>query len=179
MAGLLNGYINKIAQKAVFCYASLMNDKDFLMKAIELAEQSVEAGGFPAGAIVVKDGKIIGEGLSLGFKNNDPTGHAETVAIRDACKNLNTADLTGAILYESLQTCTMCFSVAYWAGISKIVSATVKTDEMVRKQYYEGSTKPEEINKQNNRQIELVIVSELEEAALEPVRQWEGQGNKF
>ena len=154
-------------------------DKTFLLKAIELARQSVEEGGFPAGAIVVKDGKIVGEGLSLGFKNNDPTGHAETVAIRDACKKLETADLTGSTLYESPQTCTMCLSVAYWSGISRIVSAAAKSDEMAAKQYYEGSIKPEEINKTNNRQIELVTISELTEAALEPVKLWESQGNNF
>lgn len=101
------------------------------------------------------------------------------MAIRNACQKLGTADLTGATLYESLQTCTMCFSVAYWAGISRIVSAAAKTDEMVKKQYYEGSIKPEEINQQNNRQIELLTTPELTEAALEPVRQWENLGNKF
>ena len=157
----------------------LEEDKHFLLKAIELAKRSVEEGGFPAGAIVVKDGIIIGEGLSLGFKNNDPTGHAETVAIRNACKHLGTTDLTGAILYESLQTCMMCFSATYWSGISRIVSAAAKTDEMVKKQYYEGQTKPEKINNENNRQILLETISELTEAALEPVRQWEALGNKF
>ena len=157
----------------------LEEDKHFLLKAIELAKRSVEEGGFPAGAIVVKDGIIIGEGLSLGFKNNDPTGHAETVAIRNACKHLGTTDLTGATLYESLQTCMMCFSAAYWSGISRIVSAAAKTDEMVKKQYYEGQTKPENINIENNRQILLETISELTEAALEPVRQWEALGNKF
>jgi guanine deaminase len=154
-------------------------DRKFLQRAIELAMESVGAGGFPAGAVVVKDGEIIGEGLSLGFKNNDPTGHAETVAIREACKKLGTPDLTGAVLYESLQTCLMCFSVAYWAGISKIVSAAGKTSEMIEKQYYEGTTKPEEVNKQNNRQIELLVLSDLEDEALKPVQEWEKRGNKI
>jgi guanine deaminase len=154
-------------------------DEKFLLRAIELADESVKQGGFPAGAVVVHNGNIIGEGLSLGFKNNDPTGHAETVAIRDACKKLGTADLTGATLYESLQACTMCFSVAYWSGISRIITAAVKSDEMVKKQYYEGSIKPEEINRTNNRKIELVTIPELTEAALKPVKLWESQGNNF
>jgi guanine deaminase len=154
-------------------------DEKYLLRAIELAKESVKAGGFPAGAVVVKDGQIVGKGLSLGFKNNDPTGHAETVAIRDACKNLETADLSSATLYESLQTCTMCFSAAYWSGISRIVSAAAKTNEMVEKRYYEGSTRPEEINQQNNRQIQLETISDFTEAALEPVKQWEELGNKF
>lgn len=148
-------------------------DNRFLLRAIELAHQSVKEGGFPAGAIVVKDGRIVGEGLSLGFKKNDPTGHAETVAIRDACSRLKTSDLSGAVLYESLQTCLMCFSVAYWSGISRIVSAAEKTDEMVKKLYYEGSTRTEEINEANNRKIALVIADDLTDAALEPVKEWE------
>ncbi len=157
----------------------LEQEKQYILRAIELAKQSVDLGGFPAGAVIVKDGQIIGEGLSLGFKNNDPTSHAEIAAIRDACKKLGTPDLTGAVMYESLQTCMMCFSAAYWAGITKIVSAAQKTDDLVKKQYYEGLTKPDEVNSQNNRQIELVHASELEDAALEPVKAWEAQGNRF
>ena len=148
----------------------LEEDKKFLLRAIGLAKESVQTGGFPAGAVIVKNGEIVGEGLSLGFKNNDPTGHAETVAIRQACQKLGTADLTGATLYESLQACTMCFSAAYWAGISRIVSAAKKTDEMVKKQYYEGFIAPEELNQINNRKIELIQIPELEEAALEPLK---------
>jgi len=88
-----------------------MDDKQYLKLAIEQAKKSVMEGGFPAGAIVVKDGKIISEGVSLGRKLNDPTEHAETSAIRKGCKNLGSY-LDGAILYASLQPCIMCFSVA-------------------------------------------------------------------
>ncbi len=98
-------------------------DKKHLKRAIELARESVKQGGFPAGALVVKDGVIIAEGISIGNLLNDPTSHAETASIREACKELKTNDLEGAILYESLQCCVMCFSVANWAGISRIVSS--------------------------------------------------------
>ena len=98
-----------------------MGDKEYLKLAIKQAKSSVEQGGFPAGAVVVKDWKIISKGVSLGFKLNDPTSHGETASIRAACKKLSTVDLAGATLYASLQPCLMCFSVANWAGISRIV----------------------------------------------------------
>jgi tRNA(Arg) A34 adenosine deaminase TadA len=124
----------------------------------------------------VKDGKVISEAVSTGFIHNDPSGHAETVAIRAACNNLNTANLAGAILYESIECCVMCFSVANWAGISKIVYACKKTPEMVSKHYYEGNTDNEILNRENNRQIELVFASEFEQESLQVIQEWEAQG---
>ena len=149
-----------------------MSDKDYLKLAIEQARKSVEAGGFAAGAIVVKDGKVIAEGISLGRKLNDPTEHAETSAIRTACKTFGSY-LDGATLYGSLECCNMCFSVAYWAGISKIVYACRKTPEMVKKLYYEGSTDNKGINESNNRQIELVFIPDFEKDSLEIIKVWE------
>lgn len=148
-------------------------DLTFLKLALEQAEESVKQGGFPAGAIVVKDGKIISEGVSLGFKLHDPTSHAETSSIRQACKKLETTDLDGATLYASLQPCLMCFSVANWAGISRIVYGCKKTKEMVSKVYYEGTTDITEVNKQNNRQVELVYISDSERDMLGLIRKWE------
>jgi len=110
-----------------------MNDIEYLKLAVEQARKSVKKGGFPAGAIVVKNGKIISKGVSVGFQIHDPTAHAETVAIRDACKKLKTADLSGATLYGSLECCNMCFFVSYWAGISRIVYACRKTSDMIKK----------------------------------------------
>ena len=124
-----------------------MDDNGFLRLAVEQAKKSVNEGGFPAGAIVVKDEQIIAEGISLGFKLNDPTSHAETVSIREACKKLQTTDLTGATLYASLQPCLMCFSVANWAGITRIVFGCKKTKEMAKKGYYEGITDIYQVNK--------------------------------
>lgn len=151
-------------------------DKNFLQLAIDQARKSVREGGFPAGAIIVKDGKIVSEAVSTGYINNDPSGHAETVAIREACKNLNTANLEGATMYESIECCVMCFSVAYWAGVSRIVFAGKKTPEMVSKFYYEGTTDNKTLNKENNRQIELVFASEFEQESLKVIREWEEQG---
>lgn len=151
-------------------------DIHYLQLAINQAHKSVEKGGFPAGAIIVKDGKVISEAVSIGYIHNDPSGHAETVALRDACMKLNTANLEGATLYESIECCVMCFSVAYWAGISKIVFACKKTSEMAAKHYYEGTTDNQTLNKENNRQIELVFASEFEQESLKIIQEWEAQG---
>ncbi len=153
-----------------------MDDEKFLKIAIEQARKSVKEGGFPAGAIVVMDGKIVSEAISVGFKNNDPSGHAETVAIRKACKNLKTSSLEGAVLYESVECCVMCFSVAYWAGISRIVYAVKKTPEMVSKGYYEGATDNQILNEDNSRQIDLTFVSGLEKESMEVIQEWENLG---
>src|SRR3989338_8157580 len=149
-----------------------MTDKEFLQLALNQAKISVKKGGFPAGAIVVKDRKIISEGISIGYSLHDPTSHAETAAIRQACRKLRTSDLSGAILYESLECCTMCFSVANWAGISKIVYACRKTLEMIQKKYYEGTTPNALLNDHNNRKIETVFIPDYEKEVLDLVRKW-------
>ena len=150
-----------------------MNDKDYLKLAVEQAKKSVVEGGFPAGAVVVKDGKIIAEGVSLGFKLHDPTEHAETSAIRKACKTVGSSNLDGATLYESLECCNMCFSVANWGGISRIVYACRKTPEMVKKFYYEGSTDNKILNESNNNKIEIVFISDFEQEMIDLVKNWE------
>jgi guanine deaminase len=150
-----------------------MTDQDFLQLAFIQAQESVEQGGFPAGAILVKDDRVIAKGVSLGFKLHDPTSHAETVSIRQACQQLKTTDLSGTTLYASLQPCLMCFSVANWSGVSRIVYGCRKTDEMVAKGYYEGKTDISAINQENNRQVELLFLPDFETASLKLVKQWE------
>jgi tRNA(Arg) A34 adenosine deaminase TadA len=150
-----------------------MSDKVFLKLAVEQAKKSVEEGGFPAGAVIVKDGKVISSGVSLGWKLHDPTEHAETSAIRKACKIVGSSNLDGATLYESLECCNMCFSVANWGGISKIVYACRKTPEMVKKFYYEGITNNQILNENNNKKIELVFIPDFEQECLNLVKEWE------
>ena len=148
-------------------------DKKYLKRAIELAKESAKKGGFPAGALVVKDGKIVSEGISIGNLLNDPTSHAETASVREACRKLKTSNLEGATLYESLECCVMCFSVAYWAGISRIVYACHKTPEMVSKFYYEGNTNNKNLNNENNKRIELVFIPDFEKESLVAIEEWE------
>ena len=84
---------------------------DYLTKIIELSKKSLESGDVPIGAIIVKDGKIIGEGYNTREKNNDVMGHAEINAIKDASKNLNNWNLQGSVMYVTLKPCSMCLSV--------------------------------------------------------------------
>jgi len=155
-----------------------MTDKDYLETAFEQARESLKKGGFPAGAVVVKDGKIISKGLSLGYLLHDPTSHAETAAIREACRILQTSSLEGATLYESLEACNMCFSVANWAGISRIVSGSKKTQGMISKGYYEGNINAEDLNKANTRKVDFSYLPNFEKMSLELIKEWKKQ-NEF
>ena len=147
------------------------SDKDYLQIALEQAKESVKRGGFPAGAVVVKNGKIIGEGISIGNKLNDPTNHGEMASIRAACKNLNTSDLSGSVLYASMQPCLMCLGASMWSAIQKIVFACPK--EKVSAEYYGGHYELSAINTKLTRPIELVHFAGLEDEALAVVHEWE------
>ncbi|HAK00454.1 MAG TPA: tRNA-specific adenosine deaminase [Bacteroidales bacterium] len=105
-----------------------MNDEFFLSKAIAMAAENVLAGGGPFGAIIVKDGEIIGMGANKVTPSSDPTAHAEIVAIRDACKNIGDFRLNGSVLYTSCEPCPMCLGAIYWAHIERIVYAANKND---------------------------------------------------
>jgi tRNA(Arg) A34 adenosine deaminase TadA len=100
----------------------------YMRKAIDLAKKSVEKGGGPFGAIIVKDGIIVAQGYNCVTLNNDPTAHAEVSVIRRACKKLNTFDLSGCYIYTSCEPCPMCLSAIYWAHIDSIYYGCTKTD---------------------------------------------------
>ena len=146
-------------------------DKQFLQQAIELSEESIRQGGFPVGALIVKDGVVISEGLSNGKNNKDATSHAEIEAIRQASQKIDSRDLFECEIYSSMEPCLMCFSACYWAKIKKIVYAVSK--EKLSKQHYEGLHSLEEINSKNNKQIEIIHIKELENEALEIIKDWE------
>lgn len=145
--------------------------QEFLRQAIELSKESVAQGGFPVGAIVVKDGKIIAQGLSNGKIKKDATSHAEIEAIRSASQKLNSRDLKGCEIYSSMEPCLMCFSASYWAKINKVVFAIGK--DKLSKQHYEGLYNLEEINSKNNKRIDIVHLIDLEKEALAVVQNWE------
>lgn len=115
-----------------------MNDHiQFMQEAIARSKQGMEQNeGGPFGAIVVKDGQVVGAGNNRVSSTNDPTAHAEVVAIRDACKNLNTFQLDGCVLYTSCEPCPMCLGAIYWArpdavyfGCSKEDAAAIGFDD--------------------------------------------------
>lgn len=98
-----------------------MYDEKFMRRAIDLSAQALgQEGARPYGAVVVKDGKIVGEGLNQSGKNFDPTSHGEVEAVRDACRNLKTTDLTGSELYTSCEPCAVCVATMIMAGIGKM-----------------------------------------------------------
>ena len=101
---------------------------EFMKRAIELSIESVNNGGGPFGSIIVKDNNIVGEGSNRVTSNNDPTAHAEIVAIRSACKKLNNFSLNGCELYSTCEPCPMCLSAIYWARINKIYYANTRED---------------------------------------------------
>jgi len=152
-----------------------MNDIHYLKLAINQAKESIKKGGFPAGALLVKDNKIISKWISIGNLLNDPTSHSETSVIREACKINKTNNLDWAILYASLEPCNMCFSVANWSWISKIVFWCKKTSEMIKKGYYEWEIWLSELNSKNNRKIEILYIPDFEKEILEIINLWESK----
>ena len=101
----------------------------YMKIAKELSEDNLKTNvGGPFGACIVKNGKIIGQGSNHVLSNNDPTAHAEIVAIRDACKNINTFDLSGCELYTSCYPCPMCLFAIIWSNIKKVYYGNTKED---------------------------------------------------
>ncbi len=100
-----------------------------MLEAIRLSEAGMKDGhGGPFGAIVVKDGKIIGSGFNRVLSSNDPTAHAEVTAIRDACKNIGDFQLNDCIIYTSCEPCPMCMGAIYWARPKAVYYANSRSD---------------------------------------------------
>lgn len=106
----------------------MKNEINMIRRAIQISIDNITKGGGPFGAVIVKDGIIVGEGANQVTLGNDPTAHAEIVAIRQACKNLNNFSLEGCEIYTSCEPCPMCLSAIYWARISKIYFGNNKSD---------------------------------------------------
>jgi len=103
--------------------------QEFLREAIRLSLEKMEAGdGGPFGAVVVQNGRIVVRGWNRVTSTNDPTAHAEIVAIRDACANLNTFSLAGCQIYTSCEPCPMCFAAIYWSRLERIYYAATGQD---------------------------------------------------
>ncbi|QDJ09412.1 Guanine deaminase [Roseomonas mucosa] len=102
-----------------------------MRRAIALSRENIETGGGPFGAVIVKDGRIVGEGANRVVPDGDPTAHAEVTAIRDACRRLGTHDLSGAVLYTSCEPCPMCLSATWWARIGEIAYGNGRADAAV------------------------------------------------
>ncbi len=102
-------------------------DDAFLARAVALSRERMEAGaGGPFGAVIVRDGAVLAEGWNQVTSANDPTAHAEIVAIRRACEAAGTYALAGTTLYTSCEPCPMCLAAAYWARVGRIVYANTR-----------------------------------------------------
>jgi guanine deaminase len=152
-------------------------ENQFMQRAIELARSGMQSGkGGPFGCVIVKDGEIIGEGSNGVTSTNDPTAHAEVVAIRQACTNLNSFQLEGCDIYTSCEPCPMCLGAIYWARPAKVYYACTHDDaaaiEFDDKFIYEElALKPAE------RHIPFEQI--LRDKALEVFQEWKEKTDKI
>jgi guanine deaminase len=148
-----------------------------MQEAIRLSIENVTSGnGGPFGAVIVKDGKIIARGANQVTSSNDPTAHAEVVAIRNACKELGSFQLEGCEIYTSCEPCPMCLGAIYWARPDKMYFANTKKDAadiLFDDQFiYDEIEIPFESRK-------LVTAQMMREEALEAFRLWSDSINKI
>lgn len=147
----------------------------YMLKAIAWAEKSIEKGGGPFGAVIVKDGKIVAQGHNCVTINNDPTAHAEVTVIRKACKKMKTFDLSGCEIYTSCEPCPMCLSAIYWAHIDKIYYGCTKAD--AKDIDFDDSFIYDQIDlKPEKRSIPAAQI--LHQEALQAFRVWESKEDK-
>lgn len=105
-----------------------MTKQELMQRAIDLAVENVRNGGGPFGAVIARGGEIVAEGVNRVTSQHDPTAHAEVQAIRKACSELNTFDLTGLDIYASCEPCPMCLGAIYWAHLDHIYYANDRKD---------------------------------------------------
>ncbi len=106
----------------------MKDDFSFLHRAVEIADSGIGKGGGPFGAVIVRNGNILSESYNRVVLNNDPTAHAEVLAIREAAGKLRSHDLGECTLYTSCEPCPMCLGAIYWAGIKRVVYACDRND---------------------------------------------------
>lgn len=116
----------------------------FLRKAIKLSIQNIDHGGGPFAALIVKEGKLIASGVNKVTLKNDPTAHAEIMAIRRAAQKLKSFDLSGCEIYSSCEPCPMCLAAIYWAHLDALYYGNTKTD--AKSSGFDDSFIYEEIN---------------------------------
>ena len=148
----------------------------FMARAIELSIESVKSGGGPFGAVIVRDGKIVGEGFNRVTSMNDPTAHAEVTAIRQACAKLGTFELKDCEIYTSCEPCPMCLGAIYWARLSQIYFAN--TAEDAAKIGFDDSFIYSELQ-QAHAHRRIPAVQMMREEALSGFRAWSARPDKI
>ena len=147
----------------------------FMKRAIELSIKSVNSGTGPFGAVIVKDNKIVSEGFNIVTSSNDPTSHAEIVAIRNACKSLNNFVLKDCDLYTTCEPCPMCLSAIYWARIDRVYYANTRKD--AQKIDFSDSMIYEELNK-NIKDRKIPMHQMMRDEALKAFDLWDKKEDK-
>jgi tRNA(Arg) A34 adenosine deaminase TadA len=149
----------------------------FMAEAIRLATENVSLrNGGPFGAVVVKNGEVVGRGYNQVTANNDPTAHAEVMAIRDACQTLQTFQLDGCVVYTSCEPCPMCLGAIYWARPEKLYYGCTKDDAAAIA--FDDAFIYEELNvRLHERKIPMLPLSR--EAALKAFELWENNTKKI
>ena len=147
----------------------------FMARAIELSIKSVDSGTGPFGAVIVKENKIISEGFNIVTSANDPTSHAEIVAIRNACKSLNNFVLKDCDLYTTCEPCPMCLSAIYWARIDKVYYANTRSD--AKKIDFSDALIYEELNK-TIKERKIPMHQMMREEAIKAFELWDKKTDK-
>jgi len=150
-------------------------DKAFMREAIRLANESVNRGGGPFGAVIVKDGEVIAGNSNSVTIDNDPTAHAEVNTIREACRRLGTFDLSGCTIYTSCEPCPMCLGAIYWARISRIFYGNNRKD--ARDIDFSDDFIYEELDRPMDQRT-VPIIPLLRNEALHTFRLWEAKSDK-
>ena len=151
-------------------------DNPFMARAIQLSIDNVRSGrGGPFGAVVVKDGSIIAEGANQVTSTNDPTAHAEMVAIREACRKLGAFELEACEIYTSCEPCPMCLGAIYWARLSRVYFANADADAS-RVGFDDSLIYRELALPYSQRKIPMIQM--MREEALAAFRAWQNKSNK-
>ncbi len=149
----------------------------FMARAIQLAIENVRAGqGGPFGAVVVKDGAIISEGVNRVIVSRDPTAHAEIVAIRDACRKHGAAELKSCELYSTCEPCPMCLGAIYWSRLSRVYFGALAED--ASRAGFDDSFIYREMG-QPKEERTLPMVQMMRQEALAAFRAWQEKPDKM
>lgn len=151
-------------------------DNPFMARAIQLSVENVNAGGGPFGAVVVKNGAIIAEGVNRVTATHDPTAHAEVSAIRSACARLGAFELTDCDLYTSCEPCPMCLGAIYWARLAHVYFGSLAAD--AAKVGFDDAFIYREIAQPHARR-EIPMIQMMREEALVAFRAWATKPNKI
>jgi tRNA(Arg) A34 adenosine deaminase TadA len=148
----------------------------FLRQAIDLARRGMESGlGGPFGCIVVRNGEVVGEGCNGVTSTNDPTAHAEIMAIRDACRRLGDYQLAECTVYASCEPCPMCLGALYWARPRRVVYAATRQEAAAAG--FDDDFIYQEIDQQPDRR-KIPFIHQPEGAAAELFARWKEKGDK-